>query len=175
MSLRHARKSFELGAIAMQRHDQRAVCDRARIDFAPQSKSAQAKLAHHDLRGLLLAIRGKHSAGVETAPVHEGHGRALVQRNLVPVARQRQRLPETDDSGAANGNGLGLRHDWKLVAQCDAFAAWVGAALEAIRRDGDYGKAAGEVETLDLVTELAHAVGERVPLFSRLKKKGTVG
>ena len=47
-----------------------------------------------------------------------------------------------------------------LVANGSALAARIGAALQALRRDRDDGKAAGKVEPRDLVTEIRHGLGE---------------
>ena len=113
--------------------------------------------------------------------MREGHRRALADGHLVAAARERQRLPQADDAGAADGDvallvghcgffskGLAAK---RLIPERHAFAAWVGAAFKPVRRDGDDGKAAGEGEALDLMAELAHAVGERIPLLARLEQE----
>src|SRR6476469_6070161 len=46
-----------------------------------------------------------------------------------------------------------------LISERHAFTAWVGAACEPVRCDGDDAKAAGEGKALDLMAEFAHAVG----------------
>ena len=106
MAFGHAGEAVELGAVAVERDDQRAVGGGARIGLAPQRDAAAAKLAHDGFGALLLAIRREHGAGIEAAAMGEGHRRALAQRDLMPAARQRERLPEADDAGATDGDRL---------------------------------------------------------------------
>src|SRR5512146_2657396 len=94
----------------MQRHDERAVHGRAWVCLAPKRDTAKAELAHHELGGLPLAIWGEHGAGIETASMHEGYGRALAQRHLVPAAGKRERLPQADHASAADGDVFGFGH-----------------------------------------------------------------
>jgi hypothetical protein len=105
MSFRHAR-SVELGAVALERHDERAIGHRAWVRRAPEREAAAAKIAHDQLGALLLAIRREHGAGIEAAAVDEGDGRALAQRRFVPSAREGQPLPQADDTCTADGDLL---------------------------------------------------------------------
>ncbi len=110
MPVCHAREAVELGAVAMERDDQGPVGDGAGIGVAPKSEAATAEFAYDELGALFLAIRRKHGSGIETASVHERYGRTLAQRHPMPAPRQRERLPEADDSGAANGDFTRLGH-----------------------------------------------------------------
>src|SRR4029078_2970156 len=97
------------------------------------------------------------------------------QGHLVTTPRQGQRLPEADDACAADGDVARWGHWPGLRHEGNAFAAWVCAAFEPVRRDGDDGKSAREVEALDLMAEPAHAFGERIPRRARLKPEGPAG
>src|SRR4051812_24927705 len=98
VSLRHASEAGELGAIAVERHDERAVGGGAWIGLAPKRETSQAELAHDAIGAFLLAIWGEHGAGIEAARMRKGCGRALAKGDVVSPARKRQRLPETDDA-----------------------------------------------------------------------------
>ena len=87
MAFRHAREAVELGAVALQRHDERAVGHSTGIGRAPKREAAAAKIAHDQLGGFLLAVRREHGAGIEAASVGERHGRALAHGHLVAAAR----------------------------------------------------------------------------------------
>ena len=87
MAFRHAREAVELGAVALQRHDERAVGYSTRIGRAPKREAAAAKIAHDQLGGFLLAVRREHGAGIEAASMGEWHGRALAHGHLVAAAR----------------------------------------------------------------------------------------
>ena len=111
MSFRHAGEAVELGAVALECHDERAVGDRAWVGRAPKREAAMAKIAHDELGGFLLAVRREHGAGIEAARMRERRWRALAQRHFVSAARQRERLPQADDTGAADGDVACFGHD----------------------------------------------------------------
>ena len=50
MAFRHAGEAIELGAVALERHDERAVGDGAGIGLAPQREAAAAKIARRSAR-----------------------------------------------------------------------------------------------------------------------------
>src|SRR5262245_53031899 len=109
----------------MKRHDERAVHGRAWVRLAPERNPAKAELAYHELGSLPFAIWREHDAGIEAASVHEGHGRALAQRHLVPAAGERKRLPQADDTCTADGDVFGFGHGERSIPDCYAFAARV--------------------------------------------------
>src|SRR6476659_9035961 len=74
MTLGHASEAVELGAVALQRYDERAVGDRAWVRVAPEGEATAAEIAHNELRALLLAIRREHDTGIEAAAMHERPG-----------------------------------------------------------------------------------------------------
>src|SRR6185369_1445753 len=57
-------------------------------------------------RSFLFAARREHGAGEDAARVGEGGRRALVQGDGAAGAGERQRLPQTNDTGPANRDGL---------------------------------------------------------------------
>src|SRR5262245_61793391 len=159
----------------MKRHDERAVHGRAWVRLAPKRDPAKAELTHHELGGLRLAIWSEHGAGIEAASVYEGHGRRLAQRPSMPAAGGRERLPKANDTCAADGDVFGFGHGERSIPERYAFAAWVGAAFKFLGCNSDDGKATGEVEALDLVAELGHAVSERIPFSPRPKENRPAG
>ncbi len=89
----HAGEAIELGAVAMQRDDERAVGYGAGIGLAPQRDAASAELADDGLGAFLLAARREHGAGIRTARLGEGFCRALIKRHGVTASCEQQRLP----------------------------------------------------------------------------------
>ena len=89
----HAGEAIELGAIAMQRDNERAVGLGAGIGLLPQRDAASAELADDGLGAFLLAAWREHGAGIRTACLGEGFCRALMQRHGVTAPGEQQRLP----------------------------------------------------------------------------------
>ena len=89
----HAGEAIELGAVAMQRDDERAVGLGAGIGLLPQRDAASAELADDGLGAFLLAAWREHGAGIRTASLGEGFCRALVQRHGVTAPGEQERLP----------------------------------------------------------------------------------
>ena len=106
MAAGHAGEAVELGAVAMERHDQRAVGDGVGIGLAPQRDAALAQVPDDGLGAFLLAARREHGAGIGTAGVGKRLRRALIERDVVTGARQGQRLPQADNAGASDRNRL---------------------------------------------------------------------
>ena len=74
----HAGEAIELGAVAMQRDNERAVGLGAGIGLLPQRDAASAELADDGLGAFLLAAWRKHGAGIRAAGLGEGFRRALM-------------------------------------------------------------------------------------------------
>ena len=89
----HAGEAIELGAIAMQRDNERAVGLGAGIGLLPQRDAASAELADDGLGAFLLAAWREHGAGIRTACLGEGFCRALMQRHGVTAPCEQERLP----------------------------------------------------------------------------------
>src|SRR3990172_2432770 len=70
--------------------------------LAPESEPALPEFPDRGLGALLLAIRRQHGAGIEAAGESEGLRRALAQRNSVSTLGEQVRLPQSNDSGAAD-------------------------------------------------------------------------
>src|SRR5680860_243824 len=97
--------------VAMERHDQRAVRDRAGIDLPPQRNAAFAEVSNHGFGAFLLATKREHGAGIKAARLGEGLGRLLVKGDGVTASGEHERLPQPNYARPADGDGVGLaRH-----------------------------------------------------------------
>ena len=93
MSAGHAGEAVELGAVAMERDNERAVGLGPGIGLLPQRDAASAELTDDRLGAFLLAAWREHGAGIRTACLGEGFCRALMQRDGVTAPCEQKRLP----------------------------------------------------------------------------------
>src|SRR3981081_721963 len=119
MAGREPGKTFEVGAVAWMRDDQRAIEWRVRKMLAPKVERADAEPADHGLRGLGLAPGREHAAGPVAGRLRHGRAAALVQRDRAAGLREQQRLPRAGNACAYDGDG-GFPPRWlrTLVHPC---------------------------------------------------------
>ncbi len=109
VALRAPRKALQLAAVARGGDDDAAVRLQRRVEVAPQGDALAAELAQHGGRGLRLALGRQHDAAVETRRIRERLGAGFDQPHAMARAGKRERLPESEDSGAEHRDGARIR------------------------------------------------------------------
>ena len=99
------RKTFEIGAVARMRHDQRAVEGRFGEMLAPQIERADAEPADDGLGGLGLAPGRQHAAGPVAGGERHTGVTALIQSDGMAGPCEQQRLPCAGNARTDDGNG----------------------------------------------------------------------
>ena len=86
-----------------------------------------------------------------------------------PARASSERLPQTDDAGAADGDRLTAAMVGRSIPERHAFAAWVGAAFEAVwRHRDDVRVPLVRSERSTSWPRLSQCVGEVVPVGAGL-------
>src|SRR3981189_2561598 len=105
MAGREPGKTFEVGAVAWMRDDQRAIEWRVRKMLAPKVERADAEPADHGFRGLGLAPGREHAAGPVAGRLRHRRAAALVQRDRGDGLREQQRLPRANNACRYDAHG----------------------------------------------------------------------